>query len=134
MWEGQLRTNADPQGEQPAGDSSVAYIVAHEYAHSLQGELGLLPTVQDLTLKFPVYKTELHADCWAGVWANSAYHKAILEPGDIEEAARTTKDVGDYQVDHPKHHGTPQQRAEAFMAGYNAGDPRSCDPYLLGQY
>ncbi|MFG2556161.1 neutral zinc metallopeptidase [Streptomyces sp. NPDC048581] len=48
-----------------------AHAVAHEYAHHLQGELGLVPSSETEPRRFPVYKTELHADCWAGVWAKS---------------------------------------------------------------
>ena len=38
LWDGVLRL---PGGARAAGDFGVAYVVAHEYAHNLQNELGL---------------------------------------------------------------------------------------------
>ncbi|MCU1585602.1 MAG: hypothetical protein JWM49_2158 [Microbacteriaceae bacterium] len=127
IWDGTIRANMSANDRYSTGDFSVAYVVAHEYAHSLQSELNLLDA-------FETYKTELHADCWAGIWANSAYYEGILEAGDIEEAFQTTLDVGDYEFNDPEHHGTPQQRSSAFMAGYNSGVPASCDTFLTSNY
>jgi predicted metalloprotease len=108
IWEGVHRTNPDPDSGFPAGDFSVAYAVAHEYAHHLQDELGLVPSSETEPRRFPVYKRELHADCWAGVWA---------------------KNFEDEQF-----HGTPEQRRDAFLTGWNSGVPVECDTYLLGDY
>lgn len=136
VWNGQLKANTDAETGHAAGDFSVAYVVAHEYAHNLQAELGIIASAaHPQGGGYPVYKTELHADCWAGVWANSAYYEGLLETGDVDEAFRTTQDVGDYDfTDAGGHHGTPAQRVKAFMDGYNNGVARSCDPYLLSDY
>jgi predicted metalloprotease len=133
IWNGQVKANTDPATGNPSGDFSVALAVAHEYAHNLQTELGILPTYPAAPT-YPVYKTELHADCWAGVWANSAYKEGILEAGDIEEGIQATMLLGDYNFNDPNHHGTPEQRSKAFMAGYNSGVPASCDPWLTDSY
>jgi predicted metalloprotease len=131
IWDGTIVTNPDGNMQHKTGDFSVAYVVAHEYAHSLQAELGILrPNV----LVYPTVNTELHADCWAGVWANSADYEGILDRGDIEEAVQTTLDLGDYAIDDPLHHGTPAQRSEAFLTGYDSGIPDDCEPYLLDHY
>jgi predicted metalloprotease len=136
LWEGTYRIVDSGDGTRHAtGDFSVAYAVAHEYAHSLQAELGVIASpANDYTLTYPVYKTELHADCWAGVWANSAYYQGLLEAGDIEEAFQSALDLGEYDYADPAHHGTPAQRSQAFMDGYNHGDPASCGPYLTAVY
>lgn len=137
IWEGQFRTNEDPATGQASGDFSVAFAIAHEFAHSLQAELALVPRTEAevLTRPYPVYKTELHADCWAGVWANSAYYEGQLEPGDVEEGIEAANLVGDYDFeDVTGHHGTPQQREDAFLTGYNSGVPSDCDPWLLEDY
>jgi len=131
VWEGAIKANPDLTERYPTGDFSVAYVVAHEYAHSLQAELGW---VTDTSLAYPGYKIELHADCWAGVWANSAYYAGILESGDVEEAVQTALDLGDYYVTDPTHHGTPAQRSGAFLTGYNSGLPEACEPYLTDVY
>jgi predicted metalloprotease len=129
--DGEYEINQDADDQYPTGDFSVAYVVAHEYAHSLQGELDLIPTpANDFTVQFPLVQVELHADCWAGVWANSAAERGILEPGDLEEAVQTTMDVGDYDTGAPAHHGTPAQRSEAFLTGYDSGEPVGCEGYL----
>lgn len=138
IWMGQVKgeKNLDPEIGYSSGDFSVALIVAHEFAHSIQAELGWLPTTLEEAESgrlVPVINTELNADCLAGVWANDVYYRNLLEAGDIEEAIRTTNDIGDYGFENPKHHGTPAQRVEAFLAGYNNGNPSSCDNYLLNE-
>ena len=128
IWEGTIAANTDGDMQYETGDFSVAYVVAHEYAHSLQAELGIL---QPDVLVYPTVRTELHADCWSGVWANDADYEGILDDGDIEEAIQTALDLGDYAIDDPLHHGTPAQRGEAFMLGYESGIPDDCEQYLL---
>ncbi|WP_432432633.1 neutral zinc metallopeptidase [Cryobacterium breve] len=98
---------------------------------SLQNEIGIFSTAGSI---YPVYKIELHADCWAGVWAKSAEDEGILDPGDITEASQTTLDLGDYAFDNPQHHGTPEQRNQAFLEGYDGGDEGSCDGWLNDTY
>lgn len=110
------------------GDFAVAFVVAHEYAHNVQAEVGIFGA------KLPTVNTELHADCLAGMWANSAYYKGILEAGDIEEGIAATQVLGDFEFSNPDHHGTPDQRTAAFMTGYNTGSSASCQPILTGAY
>lgn len=128
IWDGQVRANPDPATGNPSGDFSVAYVVGHEYAHSLQAELGLIRA--NGTTVYAGWRTELHADCWSGIWANSAYQEGQLEPGDVEEAVETATLIGDYDYLDPRHHGDPQQRVDAFMQGYTSGVPDSCE-FLL---
>jgi predicted metalloprotease len=129
IWTGRLRANDDDASGRTSGDFSVAYAIAHEYAHAMQHELGVIaddPTAQ----RFATAAVELHADCWAGVWANSAYYQGVLQPGDVQEGIDAAALVGDYAYGDPRHHGTPAERAEAFLAGYDNGAPRSCGTYL----
>ena len=130
VWEGTIAANTDGDMQYETGDFSVAYVIAHEFAHSLQAELGILLAEGQV---YPTVRTELHADCWAGVWANDADYEGILDDGDIEEALQTALDMGDYAIDDPLHHGTPAQRSDAFMTGYDSGDPDDCESYLLGE-
>jgi hypothetical protein len=48
-----------------AGDFAVAYIVAHEYGHQVQDELGLF---ERYGAQVPAKAFELQADCYAGTW------------------------------------------------------------------
>ena len=106
------------------GDFAVAYIVAHEYAHEVQDELGVFGQ------QIPTMALELQADCYAGTWAKSAYEEDRLEDGDVQEALDAALAVGDFDASNPGHHGTPEQRATAWNSGFEAGDPSSCSSYL----
>jgi predicted metalloprotease len=111
------------------GDFSVAYIVAHEYGHQVQDELGVYDRYGD---QVPTMAFELQADCFAGVWARSADDEGRLEAGDVEEALDAALAVGDFDTANPGHHGTPEQRREAWGTGFEAGDPGACSTYLQG--
>jgi uncharacterized protein len=111
------------------GDFAVAYIVAHEYGHQIQDELGLFGRYGQ---QVPTMAFELQADCYAGAWANSAYQEDRLEDGDVEEALDAALAVGDFDTANPGHHGTPEQRREAWSRGFESGDPSACSTYLEG--
>ena len=53
-----------------------------------------------------------------------------LEDGDLQEALDAVLAVGDFNASDPGHHGTPEQREEAWRNGFDSGDPASCDRYL----
>jgi uncharacterized protein len=109
------------------GDFAVAYIVAHEYGHQVQDELGLF---EQSGGQVPAMAFELQADCYAGTWAKSAYDENRLEDGDVQEALDAALAVGDFDTASPGHHGTPEQREEAWSGGFRSGDPSSCSGYL----
>ena len=134
LWNGTLKTNLDPPIEYEAGDFSVAFVVAHEYAHNLQTEMGWLPANGDDAPKATSRSIELNADCLTGVWANSVYARGLLETADIQEVTRTLADIGqDPSAPNPTH-GTPKERTDAFLLGYKSGLAPSCDPYLTTRY
>jgi predicted metalloprotease len=105
------------------GDFAVAYVVAHEYGHEIQDELGAFQNAGNV----PTMAFELQADCYAGTWAKSAYLENRLEDGDLREALDATLAVGDFDTANPGHHGTPEQREEAWSNGFQSGDPAACD-------
>ena len=74
---------------------------------------------------------ELQADCFAGTWAHSASEENRLEDGDLQEALDAVLAVGDFDAGNPGHHGTPEQREEAWRHGVQTSATRaSCDRYL----
>jgi predicted metalloprotease len=91
------------------GDMAAIMIEAHEWGHAVQRMLGL----GGGTKKF----NELQADCLAGGFANYSHTLGLLEKGDLEEAQMAIADGGDAKDDH----GTPQERMESFMLGYQRG-------------
>jgi predicted metalloprotease len=108
-----------------AGDFAVAYVLAHEYAHNVQQELGIFNARRDPYAK----PYELQADCLAGSWANSAYDQGILKQGDLDEILNTALAVGDFE-EGIQHHGTPEERRAAVLVGFRSGDPGECSRYV----
>lgn len=111
---------------QAAGDFAVAYVIAHEYAHNVQQELGVFAGFRGRQAR----PFELQADCMSGTWANSVYEQGLLEPGDLEEALQTALAIGDFEVGSEQHHGTPNERRDALLAGYEGGDPSVCSRFV----
>lgn len=125
------------------GDFAAAYVIAHEVAHHIQNELGILGEVHALRVKSDkaaanalTVRLELQADCLSGVWAH--YVDGLLEPGDLEEALNAARQIGDDTLQrnagripqpHTFTHGTSEQRARWFATGYKSGDMRSCDTF-----
>jgi predicted metalloprotease len=105
------------------GDFGLAYVIAHEYAHNVQQELGLARTDP----RYGVQSLELQADCMAGLWGNSVYREGKLKRGDVEEAISTVLAAGDFDTGNPQHHGTPDERRAAWLLGYRSGDPSRCE-------
>lgn len=126
LYEGVLRGLPGEREGHAAGDFAVAYVIAHEYAHNLQTELGIFSSVSSDTAK----PFELQADCLAGVWAYSVFAEGAVTSADIEEAAQAALAVGDFDIGNAQHHGTPQERRAALLTGFDSGRPSACDQYL----
>jgi predicted metalloprotease len=125
------------------GDFAAAYVIAHEVAHHVQNQLGILPQVNrarqqasDVEANRLTVRLELQADCLSGVWARSV--EGLLEPGDLEEALNAARRIGDDHLQkragrvpqpHTFTHGTSEQRSRWFATGYESGDVRSCDTF-----
>ena len=128
------------------GDFAQAYVVAHEVGHHLQKTFGILDKVQAERSRLSEedgnalqVKTELQADCFAGIWANEANVRAqILEEGDVEEGLNAAAAIGDdrlqkrsqgYVVPESFTHGTSEQRVRWFKQGMAAKSIRECDTF-----
>jgi predicted metalloprotease len=129
---------------QAPGDFAEAYVVAHEFGHHVQLLLGIEERVRQEQRDQPSQanelsvRLELQADCYAGVWAQSAYQQNLLETGDVEEALRAAAAVGDDRIQRSAGarvdpetwtHGSAAQRVQWFKSGYAKGDPRDCDTF-----
>jgi len=109
-----------------AGDFGVAYVVAHEYAHNLQNELGLFRLGHGNSSK----PFELQADCLAGAWGASVYATGRITDEDVTEAVDTAMAVGDFDYTNANHHGTPTERRDAWLRGFRSADPSACQTYV----
>jgi uncharacterized protein len=126
------------------GDFAAAYVVAHEIAHHVQNELGILAAVNERRRQVSQaesnalsVRVELQADCLAGVWAHEAQRRfASLERGDIAEAVNAARQIGDDTLQaqagrrpnpHTFTHGTSDQRARWFATGVKSGRIEDCD-------
>lgn len=130
LWQG---INDDFPGQragygQAVGDFGLAYVIAHEYAHNVQYELGFY----ELQPRGGAVKAfELQADCMAGLWGNSVYRAGRIKPGDVEEAMSTALAAGDFDYSNENHHGTPEERRAAWLLGYRSGDPSRCQELVV---
>ncbi|WP_298256051.1 neutral zinc metallopeptidase [uncultured Litoreibacter sp.] len=129
-----------------SGDFAAAYVVAHEIAHHVQNELGILAQANKIRQQVSQAESnaisvriELQADCLSGVWAR--YAKArfnALERGDLKEAVNAAKQIGDDTLQrnagrrpnpHSFTHGTSAQRQRWFKTGYENATVQSCDTF-----
>lgn len=128
------------------GDFAAAYVVAHEVAHHVQNELGILGEVNQRRQQADEadsnalsVRIELQADCFSGIWARGASENfGTLEEGDLEEAVNAARSIGDDTLQrsagqrpmpHTFTHGTSEQRARWFVRGYESGDMAKCDTF-----
>ena len=127
LYQGALRgLPGESSGGRARGDFGVAYVVAHEYAHNLQQELGIFTLGNGNSAK----PFELQADCMAGAWGSSVFRAGEVDRSDIEEAVSTALAVGDFDVSSANHHGTPEERRAAWLTGFERGDPSSCRRFV----
>jgi uncharacterized protein len=127
------------------GDFAQAYVIAHEVAHHVQNVLGILQQVAQADHADPEgqnarsVRVELQADCFAGVWAHSAYARGALTQEDFADALRAAAVVGDdfltraaTGVTRPPEsftHGTSAQRQQWLTTGFEQGRPAACDTF-----
>jgi hypothetical protein len=116
--------------ETQIGDFAWVVVVAHEWGHHVQAQLGFdLGVSPDAASNGAPIELEQQADCLAGAYSIDAEKSGWLDPGDIDEALYMTEISGDppgTAWNDPRAHGSSDQRIDAFLQGY-AGGIASCD-------
>ncbi|MEV0080186.1 neutral zinc metallopeptidase [Nocardia neocaledoniensis] len=136
-----------------AGPLAQEYVVAHEVGHHIQNQLGDIGRAQrdPKGAESGAVRTELQADCYAGIWAYYADKQnapggsqPFLKPlsdTDIRDALSAANAVGDDRIQraagrgvNPESwtHGSSEQRQKWFLAGYKTGSVKACDTYSAG--
>ena len=132
------------------GPFAQEYVVAHEYGHHVQNLQGVLGRAQQGAQGAGGngVRTELQADCYAGIWAHYAStvkqestgvpYLQPLSDKDIQDALSAAASVGDDRIQkastghiNPESwsHGSSAERQKWFTVGYQTGDPNQCDTF-----
>ena len=129
----------------PRADPSRGYVIAHEYGHHIEDQLGILGQIRSTQgPKSDAVTLELMADCLAGAWAKRAQEtedaggQPIITDLTQDDIARHRRGeaVGDDRIQKRScgrvntetlTHGSAAQRKQAFNQGLKKGTIKACN-------
>lgn len=101
--------------QREAPDIWVTSVCAHEFGHIVQYKRGIGNLNNGQTT---VKRSELHADFLAGFYAGRVKLQRPAYPAAVFAAQHYA--AGNYNYQHPSFHGTPDERANAVVRGFEA--------------
>lgn len=133
------------------GPLGELYVVAHEFGHHIQNQLGTMDSVarQDTGPTSDAVRLELQADCYAGMWVRGAVETTdgqgnsyLLAPTreELAQALSAAAAVGDDHIQetfsgqvtpHTWTHGSSEQRQRWFATGYDQDSLAGCDTFAV---
>lgn len=137
-----------------AGPLAQAYVLAHETGHHIQNQIGIFQhyNTQEKGEQGGGVRSELQADCYAGVWMHYAAKTVDPESGQtfikpptdeqIRDALNAAEVIGDDRIQANYNgqirpdtwtHGSSEQRMKWLKVGLQSGSMASCDTFSAGQ-
>ena len=128
------------------------YVVAHEWGHHIQNLRGVFRdhNTQERGEQGAGVRSELQADCYAGVWMHWAANTPDPSTGtpflktptsdQVLGALQTAQAIGDDRLQEKYQgssnpetwtHGSAQQRAKWLQRGLDSGDISTCDTWSI---
>jgi hypothetical protein len=110
-------------GYDPHG-STIITVIAHEFGHIWAMRDGVIDklTEDQKTVK----RSELHADFLAGYFLGN--RKRAAPNISLQAAGDLFHRIGDHNVNHAGHHGTPEERVAAAEEGFKISYVQNRDP------
>ncbi|MDO5722087.1 MAG: neutral zinc metallopeptidase [Actinomycetaceae bacterium] len=133
-----------------AGPLAQSYVLAHETGHHIQNILGVFQrhNTQEKGEQGGGVRSELQADCYAGVWMHCASKTVDPESGEtflkpptdaqIRDALNAAEAIGDDRIQATQvgqvrpdtwTHGSSEQRMHWLKLGFESGSLAQCDTF-----
>ena len=111
-------------------DYTPIAILAHEWGHEVQNELGTLERSSEHAY---LRALELQADCFAGLFTRFQFDNGRIGSVAVGQARRFFLSVGDPSPK-TRSHGTGPQRVGWFNAGYRTGSYAVCENVIRKEH